>query len=227
MVKITSTRSKYVVLLGDTLSFRSDSVYAGQQAVMSVDLVNSQELERVVIPFTYGDSLLLSLDSVTLGTRTDYFEGFRFLNEDPVGKRFTVELIADNGGGSFPLPAGSGEVMRLFFTTYQYALGGRADNVDSTDGTRTVLLSSDLLTYEPAVYSGMITMRSVLRGDANGSGTVNIADVTYLVAYLFTGGPAPVSIQAGDAAVDFQVTIPDLTYLVDYLFTGGPPPPSP
>jgi hypothetical protein len=61
-------------------------------------------------------------------------------------------------------------------------------------------------------------------GDANGSGTINVADVTYLVDYLFREGPEPVPFLAGDCNSDDLVNVVDLTYLVNYLFRGGPAP---
>ncbi|MBU8932996.1 MAG: dockerin type I repeat-containing protein [candidate division Zixibacteria bacterium] len=53
---------------------------------------------------------------------------------------------------------------------------------------------------------------------------INIADLTYLVAYLFTGGPTPLCLEEADIDGNGEINIGDLTYLVSYLFTGGPPP---
>ncbi|MBU8933727.1 MAG: hypothetical protein KOO62_06935, partial [candidate division Zixibacteria bacterium] len=53
---------------------------------------------------------------------------------------------------------------------------------------------------------------------------INIADLTYLVAYLFTGGPPPPCMEEADVNGDGEINIADLTHLVAYLFTGGPPP---
>ncbi|MBU8932528.1 MAG: hypothetical protein KOO62_00835 [candidate division Zixibacteria bacterium] len=53
---------------------------------------------------------------------------------------------------------------------------------------------------------------------------INIADLTYLVAYLFTGGAEPSCIDESDIDGNDEINIADLTYLVAYLFTGGPPP---
>jgi hypothetical protein len=66
-----------------------------------------------------------------------------------------------------------------------------------------------------------------IRGDVNGSGNPapNVADLTYLVDYLFRGGPAPPCYEEGDVNGDGDINIADLTYLVDFLFRGGPPPP--
>ncbi|MBU8934486.1 MAG: hypothetical protein KOO62_10830 [candidate division Zixibacteria bacterium] len=54
----------------------------------------------------------------------------------------------------------------------------------------------------------------------------NIADLTYLVAFLFTGGPPPPVMETAniDGIIESgsPVNIADLTYLVAYLFTGGP-----
>lgn len=61
-----------------------------------------------------------------------------------------------------------------------------------------------------------ITM--TVRGDVNGDGSVNIADVTALIDLLLTGGTAPAS---ADATDDGSVNIADVTALIDYLLSGS------
>ncbi len=61
-------------------------------------------------------------------------------------------------------------------------------------------------------------------GDVDGSGSVNVADVVYLVDYLFCGGIAPSSPNAADADASCAVNVADITYLVAYLFFTGPDP---
>lgn len=63
-----------------------------------------------------------------------------------------------------------------------------------------------------------------LRGDANGDGIVNVADVVYLVNYLYRGGDPPTPEEAGDANCDGIVNVADVVYLVNYLYRGGDPP---
>ncbi|MBU8932577.1 MAG: Zn-dependent exopeptidase M28 [candidate division Zixibacteria bacterium] len=62
-------------------------------------------------------------------------------------------------------------------------------------------------------------------GDTDGP---NIADLTYLVAYLFNGGPPPLVLVAGNidgiTGPGGKIDISDLTSLVAYLFTGGSEP---
>jgi len=65
------------------------------------------------------------------------------------------------------------------------------------------------------------------RGNVDGDvyDQINVADLTYLVDYLFRGGPPPPCPEEGDVNGDDNTNVADLTYLVDYLFRGGPPPP--
>jgi hypothetical protein len=67
------------------------------------------------------------------------------------------------------------------------------------------------------------------RGNANGDSKdlTDIADVAFLVGYLFRFGPPPPCVDEGnvDASPDGVVDISDLTFLINYIFYGGTPPP--
>ncbi len=64
------------------------------------------------------------------------------------------------------------------------------------------------------------------RGNADGDplDETNVADLTYLVYYLFFGGFPPPCEEEGDLDGGGGVNVADITYLVAYLFKGGPPP---
>jgi uncharacterized repeat protein (TIGR03803 family) len=59
-------------------------------------------------------------------------------------------------------------------------------------------------------------------GDANGDGTVDVADVFFLINKLFAGGPAPPC--TGDVNGDGVADVGDVFYLINFLFAGGPAP---
>jgi hypothetical protein len=69
-------------------------------------------------------------------------------------------------------------------------------------------------------------------GDANGSGYpdpalgIDIDDVVYLIAYIFTGGPdpTPYATASGDANCSGGVDIDDVVFEIAYIFTGGDAP---
>lgn len=71
----------------------------------------------------------------------------------------------------------------------------------------------------------IVNFSKVVCGDADGSGTVNLADLNFTVNYLFSGGPAPDPHELGDQDCSGTIDIADCVYLVSYLYgLGGPPP---
>jgi hypothetical protein len=63
-----------------------------------------------------------------------------------------------------------------------------------------------------------------LLGDVNKDHGLTVADVVFLINYLFKGGPSPDPLMRGDVNHDGKVTIADAVFLVNYLFKGGPAP---
>nr|MBN2276768.1 dockerin type I repeat-containing protein [candidate division Zixibacteria bacterium] len=71
---------------------------------------------------------------------------------------------------------------------------------------------------------GAVTIIGFLCGDVNNNGLINILDATYLISYLYLGGPAPIPEAAGDVDNSGFINILDVTYLIKYLYNGGPAP---
>jgi len=69
-----------------------------------------------------------------------------------------------------------------------------------------------------------ITTCCDLPGDANNNPPVNILDITYLINFLYKGGPAPPCGPEGDANGNCVINILDITYLINFLYKGGPAP---
>ncbi|MBU1318758.1 MAG: hypothetical protein KKG33_08930 [candidate division Zixibacteria bacterium] len=69
-----------------------------------------------------------------------------------------------------------------------------------------------------------VVEESFPRGDCDGSGEIDIDDVVYLIAYIFSGGPAPDPLESGDVDCSTEIDIDDVVYLIEYIFTGGPAP---
>ncbi|HWR83535.1 MAG TPA: VCBS repeat-containing protein, partial [Candidatus Deferrimicrobium sp.] len=78
----------------------------------------------------------------------------------------------------------------------------------------------------------LVTAQTRACGDIDGiagpGGPVDVADLTYLIAYLFQGGAAPPILAAANVdginGPGGPVDVADLTYLVAYLFQGGAAP---
>jgi len=57
-------------------------------------------------------------------------------------------------------------------------------------------------------------------GDVNGDDSRTVTDITFLIGYLFRGGPAPDPVYLGDVNHDGQTTVADITRLVGIIFRG-------
>jgi hypothetical protein len=66
--------------------------------------------------------------------------------------------------------------------------------------------------------------RSLLRGDADGSGAIDLADVVHILQFLFRGGAAPPCSPLADTNADGRLDVSDAVRLLGFLFLGGPRP---
>ena len=93
------------------------------------------------------------------------------------------------------------------------------DTVDQAylDTTKVILIDGSLRVKPPYVC-----------GDVNASEptTIDIADLVYLVAFMFKGGPAPIPYESGNVNCTNppEIDISDVVYLVGFMFKGGPAP---
>ncbi len=61
-------------------------------------------------------------------------------------------------------------------------------------------------------------------GDVTDDGVIDLADLVFLVNYLFRGGIAPDPLRLGDPTADCVVDLGDVIFLLNYLYRGGPLP---
>ena len=88
-------------------------------------------------------------------------------------------------------------------------------------GLLLVSAGSLLATDIPGRGTGIGSEPVFLRGDANGDGTVQLADVVFLTNYLFASGEEPSCLKAADANDDGVVSLADIVTLLDHLFGGS------
>jgi len=115
---------------------------------------------------------------------------------------------------------------------------GLVHRYDGSNGWKIHTFDLTHLAGEPVVYIGLVgytelgnglyvddvtvtSEPSAVCGDADASGEVDIDDVVYLIAYIFSGGPAPEPLDSGDADCSGDVDIDDVVYLIAYIFSGG------
>ncbi len=217
--ELTDSRTDHIIALADTIIFRSDTVYAGDQAIIDIYVVNSQSLSQLTIPFDYSIGMNLIVDSVsTFGTRA---EGLPF---SPLSQSGSVRAYKLADGGS-PLLPGSGPVIRIYVKSDIYAFGGGTTSFDTTTINNNSLdFIATTINYVPFVSGGQVVLFDVIRGDANNDGHLNVGDPVFMINHVFRSGPAPITIESGDANLDFQLNTGDAVYVVNFIFKNGPPP---
>jgi len=90
---------------------------------------------------------------------------------------------------------------------------------------RTILGSDDNFINDTVFAVAVSTSSGTfICGDADGSAAIDIDDVVYVIAFIFSGGSPPSPLGAGDADCSGGIDIDDVVYLIAYIFAGGPAP---
>jgi hypothetical protein len=76
----------------------------------------------------------------------------------------------------------------------------------------------------PVLRSAKSSSLAWIFGDANGDEKPDMADLVFLVNYVFKEGPAPFPLGSGDPNNDCRVDVFDIVYMLKYFFRGGPAP---
>ena len=229
------TKHNYIASIGDTLVGDTSFCSAGSNVCVTISAYNTCPTRYITIPIEYGGTFNLYLDSVsTVGCRTDYFDTVKVIHSDTWIKRKTYALISSSDGSQPELPNGYGALLKAYFTVGS-SVPPNDTNFIITDGYSSYLPSynGSMINYQIKSIPGVLHTSGCCmnRGNADGiigsGGPIDIADLVYLVNYLFKGGSAPGCLDEGDCAVppDGNILVDDLTYLVNYLFKGGSQPP--
>jgi hypothetical protein len=133
---------------------------------------------------------------------------------DPDGGTITLSVAGDPEVPWNAVFADSGNGIGSFFFDPD---SSQADSVYLLD-----FIASDGVLADTAQLE--VTVIEFVYGDPDANGAVNISDVTYLLAFIFGGGPEPQPYLSGDSDCNGSVNISDASYLIAFIFGGGPPP---
>jgi len=225
-------KKDYIIALADTMTALDAKGAKFSSAAMTIFANNTIPLQSFVIPFEFYGTLEMTFDSFsTAGCLTDVCELQTIVNSDPNNQRYTISLqTADS-----IIPAGRGEIIKLYFHIPWNAVEGQEDTI-AVDGygSNLPVFYGPMAQYNPLPIMGTMGISCCMnRGNIDGiimpSGPIDVADLSYLVDYLFSGGPPPPCDMEGNVDANDgpggPIDVGDLAYLVDYLFTGGPQPP--
>ncbi len=214
----------------DTLIVENVSAPAGSQVRVDIYGTNSHPIHRFQIPIFYDGPANLTLDSVSkAGLRSESMEKIDTLSVNPLSRELAVALIASTTDVNAALDAGSGPILSLYFSVSGGAPDGpNAVVIQDINGVLPSYSDPCALVVTPSVSAGAVEVTPqgccFIPGDANFDFATNIADVTFEIARIFSGGPPPVCTDQADANGDNTFNIADVTYLISRIFSGGPAP---
>ncbi|MGB2805249.1 MAG: dockerin type I repeat-containing protein, partial [Candidatus Zixiibacteriota bacterium] len=136
---------------------------------------------------------------------------------------YSVPVVATSGGS----PVESLLVCLMNDDVYQTGytdLSGGITFAGSTVANGSLHLTVTKHNFRPYLGSILLVDDTYVSGDANGDSLVNLADVVFLINYLFSSGPEPFPYQAGDVTCDGMIDLADIVFLINFLYKGGPPP---
>ncbi len=221
----STTMSDYVIVHADTLEFvdfvggRLDPLYC------EIRLRNIAPIKSLDLPIHFPGNMNIDLESISsAGMRAEHFELVQVQMADPGSYKMHIRMVADIGGGTPPLPAGDGTLLRINFV---YNSPPPVSGFTLVDTTRFDSFVFSAVTsagaYVPTITSGTLQVNGGVRGDADGNFQLTIADPVFLINYVFAGGPAP-ALYNGDADSSGAISIADAVFLINFIFGGGPPP---
>lgn len=220
--------TNYIWVTADTVEMAHVLAPSGSQAVMPVYLHNTVQIKDIQFSFYMENTLGITFDSFSVaGLRTEYFDFVEF-NAYVPNRKYGISMKPDPAGaGTNYLVPDTGAILNLYFYVPDTASGGGILVVDSITASgkrpRYEALWGELV---PVFIAGAIEIQSCIRGDVDCSGgDINIADLVYLVDFMFNDGPPPDPYYVGNIDGIGPIDISDLVYLVDFMFNEGPPPP--
>ena len=207
----------------------SDHLVAGNSFRVEVYLYNDDVITGLSAGFGYNSDLI-EITSADFSGSIIPVGAYRNWKSDPANKRFLIGHCGIAGLSTY-IPAGThrGLLCALNVRMLPSIRAGVVD-IDTAfvppSGFFELFPDYGSNSFVPEYADcGVSDIRlGFVCGDANGSGTVNISDAVYLIAYIFSGGPAPSPLLAGDANCIGSVNISDAVYLIAYIFSGGPAP---
>ena len=153
----------------------------------------------------------LSCNYITFNVNTAYHGHLEIQLDGPTTVEWTMTVIAEDSGA---------DTIVIGYTplggTLMYAYIPHAQDFE-----KITVIPAIKSQYQMAVdYE--VSLRQMDYGDMNNDGSMNIADASYLVNFIFFDGEAPKPFyETGDANCDGTVNIADASIIINYIFFDG------
>ncbi|MFQ5654195.1 MAG: hypothetical protein ACE5GW_05650 [Planctomycetota bacterium] len=236
-----------IVLIGPTgvtraqnpdyvLSLSSTSVPPGSDAVIAATMTNTGGGVQGFSLGVCSDGFLVLPMAIDFGTALQALNGgdgpdFFAAEIDPQGNGFFCASVVS----IFNLDVlGPGPALEVIVITYQTSPAASGTTVpcfcntigSPPVGTVVVVGGASIIPLQDCGEIEFVSGPLFIRGDANDSGAIDIADGIFILSYLFLGMPAGCR-EALDGNSDLTVNIADALFVLFFVNGLGPPPGAP
>lgn len=206
----------------DTFSTATVQGMAGQLTSVDVSLRNFVPVSEAILPIQWSGAAGMVLDSVTtIGLRSSQLT-LQQMHYDMSRATYKVSAI----GAQPQLSAGSGPVLRLWFTVPSSASGGTnpVSLAGYTNGANTYapIVTTSNGAYQPTITGGGVSICK--GGDVNGDGVgPDLSDLAFMISYLMAGNPQPPYRPAANVDGRGSIDLSDLSRMISFLTASGAP----
>lgn len=201
---------------GNTLYFAKTLTDSTSTAFLRLAFSNDSNVHAITIPLAYVLGFAF-FDSVTYtGSRVDYLQ-FKTVNFDTIADKVLLGAVPVEED---PIGPGRGLYATLWFTLENSLASVSFDTTFFPPSNQLYFANSASEIYTP-VWAGAASFSAVtyVAGDADGNGNVDLADLIFLVNYIFhVGWPAPPIRAAADADGECDIDLEDVIYTANFIF---------
>ncbi|UCD18049.1 MAG: hypothetical protein JSV44_03840, partial [Candidatus Zixiibacteriota bacterium] len=176
-------------------------------------------------------NLAVTAEMVYAPTIADHPE--QLVNETHGGFQWDFDAVIPNGYPeflSFEIARGPGTIDPVTGAWYYVPLCVETGVIDTLE----ICVSYPFFPCpqaDPALHAVVqlnVNQPSPLPGDTDYDGEIELADIVYIITYIYSSGPEPLPARAvSDVNQDNLVNLIDILYLIDYLYLYGPEPQCP
>jgi PKD repeat protein len=229
---LSTVKENFVTVWADTFDVPATEVQANDEGYVEIWGTNAVPIEELILPISITNvTSVIFFDSVSfVGTRLDYFESAQQVFNLQFNGKLCYRVRADAGGGSPPLPPGSGPIARVHYRVRSFASLGDTAYI-STEPMSSYSLKTTTITteFEPVFNGGTLHVGPSCicanQGDTEPDGFITSIDLAACIDILFAGGA---DVQDGDCPVprfdldcDNFTTALDLSVIISFLFESG------
>ena len=234
------TERQMIYALTDTLSAEDFELDYGDPVIVELRGTNLVPAREFRVPIEYGGDLEMTLDSFSVdGCCTEYFSDVAYTTYSPDMKRAILSI--NTSPEQEPLPPTCGPIVRLFFSYSGHPESGTQTTIEFDGYTCGSIEMLPVVRCDMGEYTMVAVNSEVVYSDCcidrrgnvdnDPSDMVDIADLIYMIDYMFGSGVEPecwreANINGNPVGdISHQVDMSDLVYLVEYMFGQGPLPP--